>query len=299
MVRPLLEEKAQKNSHFWDTLLHRQKISPRIETKVLSAIEVSSKTKAAMRALEEAKGAGRYEQVDFKAFNLQVKAVRIVSPPQKNLYGSAFNEVFRELQAHNIPVFVDAHAIMRFGGSGYVFKEGFGADKKAAFFIAPLSGNIVVRHELQHIRDFIINYDQYIQALPEVPETMINLLERSIAGENLEKKDYKMFKAAMGVEWGLSEARASEASLQSIFTAKGFREIVATKTWHWEMFAYFNELLNASRANVKLLESLKRGQISYPHKLKATSKAVAFLIAVPALVGLASGGIFYTLTILM
>ena len=289
MARPLLEEKSQRNSRFWDTLLHRQRIFPKIETTILDAVVVSPKTKAVLRALEEAGGEGRFERVDLKDSKRRIKAVRVLSPPQNNLYGSAFNKVFRELEANNIPVFIDPHIIKDMGVGGYNYKEGFGPDKKAAFFIGAKGGNLIAGHELRHIRDFIMDYEQYKRALPEASEKLFGLLNRMMAGEKLHSKEYKILKAATDLEVNLGEIRASEESLKKILTREGRAEIWDDKTWHWEMFMYFIELANASTSSVRFFLNLRRSELSYPHKLKMASKMVLFLAPLPVILGLVSG----------
>ncbi len=267
-----------------------------IANGVLSAEQTSPETRTAMQALEESGGRGRYQWVRFKGKSEQdnklVGVVEVTSPPRIPIYGSAFDEVFAELNAHRIPVFVNAHM----GNvGGLVSVDRFGADAKAFFFITPRGGNLTVRHELQHIRDLVTRYSEFQKALPEVSPQLIALLERQEAGEVLSEREEKILDTvANHLVFGLGEARASEASLANLFSARGLAEMADPKTWPMEVITYISELTNTSVANLRLLYGLHDSELSYSSsELEITSKVLFFGAAgVSIPVAIAAGSIF-------
>ena len=292
LARPLLETRAEDTSSAWkkfNDLFGNDFVQ--VDTTALEADEVSLDNQIAMHLLTADGGRGRYEHVKYgiPANERSFHAVRVISPPQGSIYGSAFGEVFNELDAQGIPVFINPDLAEK-GLGGQFSTMKFSSDTKVIFEIGPRGGNIASRHELQHARDLFINFVEFAQTLPEPPPAMIRLLERREAGEVLEKQDIETFEAMLNLIIGLAEVRASESSLASLFTFKGLREIVATKTWAFEMKMYRQELVNAFVANRQLLENLRQNNLFYSSSgLIVASKGVIFSIIPLAILG---GGVY-------
>ena len=154
----------------------------------VSVDEISRKTRKIMQKLENNGGQGRYERVSF-SWDEVIDVVRVTSPPQNPIYGSAFDEIFGELKSHGIPVFIDVH--MTWNTWGYIVPNNkFLQNAEGFFFIRPIGGNLVGRHELQHIRDYVTRRAKFLSVLPkEIPDTLIHLMEKAERGEVLEEKD--------------------------------------------------------------------------------------------------------------
>ena len=253
-----------------------------IRTSVLDADEdVSLEVRRVLEDLEDAGGRGRYESVDFGVGHEDIRvgeAVRVLSPPRRNIYGSAFGEVFERLDAYGIPVFVQPYMVSE--GDGYMVAERFGSGgAKAIVVIKPGSGNIALRHELRHVRDYVAEAEAFKRLLPALPETVVRLLERMESGEALTEGEQRTFFTAVNLIHFLGEMRASKASLKSLFTPRGFKEIVLTHGWKRELFLYVSEMSNASRNNAYLVRDLSSVAPSRRLLLLPTVKAVFFYLS--------------------
>ena len=267
---------------FWSRLRGSQKV----HTTILNAEQVSPKTQGLMHALEESGGSGRYEQIevlDWTGENVY-EAIRVFSPPLNPIYGSAFENIFQELQAHNIPVFITAYVgafPVYFFVAGQILVDQLGPGTEAFVFLRAKAGNLIARHELQHIHDYVTHYDEFLSALPEPSEKLIQLLERREAGEALNRREEKLLEAANGVRGRLLETRAYEASLAAIFSKQGLREIADPKTWPWEILNYYNALFSAGHYNGSLFFMLQSSDLSDSY---SGESAIAFK------------GVFYSFT---
>ena len=230
-----------------------------VEATLLNAEQASPRARSIMQTLEENGGRGRYEQIIVKE---PVEVIRVLSPPSNPIYGSAFDEVFRELQSYGISIRFATH-LWSFIMPGAVFSSlnEFGPDARIFLVISPGIGNTVLRHELQHVRDRF-HYSEFQSALPKVPPRLMHLLEKREAGEALDERDKKVLEAAFRVMRSLEELRASEASLASLFTAQGLREIADSETWLINILAIYNELFLASIYNADLLYNLWQSDLS-------------------------------------
>ena len=236
-----------------------------IRTTVLEADTVSQKTRKAMELLESAGGEGRYELVEhgltpYKTLPerriKKVEGIRILSPPHKSIYGSAFGEIFKELEAHDIPVFIDPYMGKNTGG--YIVSDyNTPVKPKAALFMRPRTNNITNRHELRHIRDYLTETPAFTDALPEVPSSFVRLLEKKEAGRILRQQEYDRFYDMVSLTLLLGEARASEEVIKHLFTVKGLREMFNSSNWPREIVSWLNELIHFSIANFNLLKRVQ------------------------------------------
>ena len=252
-----------------------------------------------MQELEENGGRGRYTQLKMmkQKETVAIEAVRVLSPPRNPIYGSAFKDVFGELKAYGVQVFISAHLkkLRARAGAITIIREGsIGPGAKLLVVFHPKGGNLVARHELQHVRDFAIDYAEFQTLLPEIPPAWHDLLEKIEAGEALNEREKKILNAAAKVFVALIEAKASEASLSSIFTVQGLREMADVHTWFWEVNTYFNELLNVTTNNIVLLYSLYQSGLSDSHSSNKSTIVlkIGFYSAVSIAIMLASLQIF-------
>ncbi len=194
-----------------------------IKTIMLDNNTVSQEARNAKAALEAAGGSGRYESVQYREYSAK-EFVRVVSPPQNHLYGKAFTEIFRELNVHHIPVFIDPHMEARL--LGYVMIDSYGStDSRAEFFLKQKTNDFVNRHELRHIRDYLTETEDFKQILPDIPDSIVRLLEKKEAGETLTWWNEQRFRATVGIPRSLGEIRAYGESLPDIFTINTLRKI--------------------------------------------------------------------------
>ena len=280
---------------FWSRLRFPSSSKVEVHITTLSAVEVTSELRAIMQELEENGGRGRYIRARDSLGGQIDEAIQILSPPLNPIYGSAFNDVFQELQVYGIPVLIHAFIgtpgilslLMPTMGMVVVLNQ-FGPGAEAFFFMTAKNSNVVTRHELEHIRHRVTHYDEYLQALPEPPEWLVRLLEKREAGEFLSEREEKILYSADGVNHYLSEIKANEASLAAIFSKQGLREIADPKTWPREIYMTYNAILATSLYNAFLLYHLYKSDLSdsYSGELAAASKVVFY-----GLVGL--GGIAF------
>ena len=245
-----------------------------IRTKSVDPTEVSHKARTIMERLQNHGGEGHYELVEYG--NIRTESVRILSPPRENLYGKAFGEIFKELDSHGIPVFIDAHA--DFVDGGHIVVENLVSQgSKTAFFLKPRGGNYVNRHELNHVHDYATKVASFRRSLPDLPERVVRLLEKKEAGEVLEDHEEVVFRAVANLPIFLGESRASEANLRRLlFSKRGIWEIVDRQTWRQEILMYMTEPLNASLANARLLRSLQTIDPQHPDRYAVGLKMVVF-----------------------
>ena len=215
----------------------------------LGVHEASQKDQEVMRTLEENGGRGRYVQLGFSSYD---RGVQILSPPNTSRYGSVFGEIFQEFDEAGIPVFINSNLDLSVAGNILVQKYG-SANSKAVLELRPKTANIINRHELQHLRDFITQTESFKQTLPEVSEPVMRLLEKKEAGERLREEEERMFRAAVDLFLVMAEIKASETTVKNLFTAQGFRELVLTRTWPRELKFYLNDMLLISIRNAQLL----------------------------------------------
>ena len=245
------------------TRLGRYKHGDRIldfNIRPLGVHEVSQKDQKVMRTLEENGGRGRYVKLEFAFGRPRVlRGIQMFSPPNEGLYGSAFEEIFKELDEAGIPVFIYSGRDLGLAG-GAVFVQKYGStNSKALFILKPKTTNIINRHELQHLRDDITQTETFKQTLPEVSESVMRLLERKEAKEILEKEEERMFRAAVDLAHVMGEIKASENSVKNLFTVQGLRELVLTRTWPRELRFYLEEFFNISLRNAQLLLLMNQG----------------------------------------
>ena len=222
----------------------------------LGVQQVSPRTRKAMEQLERAGGKGRYARLEISK-GRQMRGIQILSPPKNGLYGSAFEEIFKEIDEANVLVFaLPGHKFSLVGGNAAIKNAG-STGSKAVLVLRPgtMGGgsNLINRHELQHIRDYATQADAFKQTLPEISESVIRLLEKKESGEVLKEREEKMLLAVVSLFDTMAEIRASESSLRGLFTKQGFQELVFTKTWPKELMAYVNEMINVSLRNTQLL----------------------------------------------
>ena len=215
--------------------------------------QVSGRTRKAMEQLERAGGKGRYAQLEVSKGH-QMRGIQILSPPKNGLYGSAFEEIFKEIDEANMLAFTfPGHKLSSIGGYAAIQNVGSTGSKAVLVFRPGIGGNLANRHELQHIRDYATQTDTFKQILPEVSESVIRLLEKVESGEALGQGEEKMILATVELFHVMGEIRASESSLRNLFTRQGFQELVFTKTWPAELMAYISEMFNVSLRNTQLL----------------------------------------------
>ena len=172
---------------------------PDFNIRPLSIQEIPRKGLEVMETLERNGGKGRYISLEFPlglkipfgGVLKQMKGVQILSPPKEGLYGSAFGEIFKELDEAGVPVFIDSGVDLAFA-NGAVFVQNYGStNSKAVFVLFPKTANLINRHELQHLRDYITQTETFKQTLPEVSESVMRLLEKKEAKETLGEKEGK------------------------------------------------------------------------------------------------------------
>ncbi len=284
---------AERKHDFWSRFVSSSSPS-KVHIIVLNAEQVSPETRAARGELEANGGRGRYERIEgLRSPKADaIEAIRVLAPPRNPIYGSAFDDIFGELQAHGVPVFIDAHLQEKWKAGGVVISwNQFGPDARAIFLMTTRGGNIVGRHELQHVRDLVTDSVEFYSMLPEPPSWLIHLLEKREAGEALEEWEARVLNMVGLVLVSLVEVRASEATLASLFTARGLDEIADPQTWPWEVKFYFNEIFNASLRNIALFYSLQESDIPHAYNEWAIlSKSV--LYAAAGLAILIPGAIF-------
>ena len=273
-------QNAEEGPDFWTRFFNAFPGNMVTMIEEVSVDEVSRKTRRTMQKLKENGGQGRYERVSF-SWDEIIDVVRVTSPPQNPIYGSAFGDIFGELKSHGVPVFIDAH--MPWSRLGYMsFNNGFRQDAKGFFFIRPIGGNLISRHELQHIHDIVTRNTKFLSVLPKkIPDSLIRLVEKRERGEALEEKDLRLLSAVINeVIVNLLEVRASEEMLVSPFTDGGFAEIINTPTWWLEIRMYYLAICLASLENYKLLYSLYENGLSdyYSGELAIASKATSFAV---------------------
>ena len=245
-----------------------------IRSTVLEVDTVSQKTREAMELLESAGGEGRYELVEhgLTPYKMlperkieKMEGIRILSPPHKSIYGSAFGEIFNELETHGIPVFIDPY--MEKNTSGYIISDyNAPVGPKAALFMRPRTTNIVNRHELRHIRDYATETPAFTDTLPEVPPSFVRLLEKKEAdGRIMLQQERQKFYDMVTLPFVLGETRASEEVIKYFLTVKGLREMFNSSNWPKETFSYLNELIIFSIANFNLLKRMQTLDLRSPN----------------------------------
>ena len=252
-----------------------------IQVTNLHHSQVSQKTRDAMEKLEASGGQGIYQQIKYSDGD-SLEVIRIVSPPQNGLYGSAFGEIFREINAHNIPAFVNAHFERRTIRGTIIVNNIFTKNAEAVFFVHPTkSSDIANRHELKHVQDLFSDSSQFQQALAELSWPFIHFLNKDEAmvwGD--QQKEEAALSLLTRLLTDLAEVRASEASVQNLFNSKTIKEVVTTPTFLREIWMYQVELYNASRANINLLIDLRRLSLSHFNRpYYIIFKATTFFIA--------------------
>ena len=173
---------------------------PDFTIRPLGVQEVSSSDREVMEALERNGGKGRYIELElshplklpYDAGTLKkMKGVQILSPSNEGLYGSAFAEIFKEFNEAGIPAFIYSGPELELAGGGVTIQKYGSTNSKGIFMLRPKTSNIINRHELQHLRDYITQTETFKQTLPEVSEPVMRLLERKEAKETLGEKEEK------------------------------------------------------------------------------------------------------------
>ena len=268
------------HSYFWERLgRYSEGVSPGgIRTRELKSDEVSEGLREVMSAIEKSGGFGRYARVRFT--DGQVEAVRVVHPPSDDLYGGVFGEVFRRLNSRNVPVFVrlgkleSALVVEKFGSS----------NAEAAFFTSPKGGNIERRKAFRYIRDLVVSAEEFRRALPDVPASVVALLERKESGGALEAEEEKLFRMAVGLPNVLIETRAYEAAVMDIFNGTALRDFVSVDD---NIFRFSKRLgvlgdytfvapTNAAIGNFRLLVALLHIDPTNPGVLVSGAKVALF-----------------------
>ena len=228
-----------------------------LQYTTLNAPAVSQKSRNAMERLVKNGGQGRYVKVDCLDNEgkcpMTATGIRITSPPVNSVYGSAFGEIFEELDAADVPVVITPHIPPLALGQTFTINN-FSDQVETIFFMRSRTANIINRHELQHIRDDYIRSEEFMRELPKALDLIIDpIAKKAEAGEKLSRSDKLKLSTVGRYITILQEVRASEASVKSLFTAKGFKDILATRTAPIEVAVYLNEAANAFGYNILLL----------------------------------------------
>lgn len=239
--------------NFW-TQFYRSEGRRTFRLTSLEDADVSPRTRNAMERLERNGGRGTYVKIEFfkpdGTSTRQKKGIQVASPPTTPIYGSAFDEIFAQLDAAGVPAIIDAHMNPIIWGLAHTANH-FSNDVQTVFLINHrFVGNLANRHELQHIFDDHIQLDKFMRTWPEGVDTKLRPVAKKVAaGKAIDRSDELKVKAVKNYLWALEEARASEANLGRLFTAQGFKDIFLTRTVVQETLVYISEIVNATVAN--------------------------------------------------
>ena len=227
------------------------------------AVHVSEETRAAMEGLVQSGGLGEYVRFTdvrnvegakgiIRDFGEGKDVLRILSPPRKKIYTDAFDEVFREFDRAGVPVFIDPH--MSSDAYAYItFSHKLSPSAQAAVFFRPQLDRFTLRHELQHLRDFKTHIDEFQRELPELPNSILEILKKRSSGKKLGRKEERKYGSVVGLMSELGEVRASGGSVKSLFTAKGFKEVWLSQNRGRDLNHYLQEVLLSVARNGRLL----------------------------------------------
>lgn len=151
---------------------------------------------------------------------------------------------------------------------------------------SPTTGNyLVLRHELQHVRDFVTDAEPFLNSLPQLPTRYTKIVEKLARGEELNEAEENLVELALKFSNVHAEVRASEAALTSLFSRDGLAAL-GQRPFTITLFA-FNEVLNTAFRNAQVVYYGAR--LGRPNAVIALALAKTLAMYCAYTNGLASG----------
>ena len=178
--------------------------------------------------------------------------LRVLSPPRNKIYTTAFDEVFQEFDRAGVPVFIDPH--MASDAYAYMtFTHQLSPKTQAAAFFRPQMDHLTLRHELQHLRDFKTRIGEFQRELPELPNSILDILKKQNSGKKLSGEEEMKYDLVGKILLALAEVRADEQGVKSLFTAKGFKEMRLSKNRRRDLLHYLKTVDRYESRNIQFL----------------------------------------------
>ncbi len=233
----------------------RQQVRKLDLTKVENPIQYENE----MARLVEAGGEGKYVDVyqstqqgrDTIKMQSVGKGIEVTKAPSDPIYGDVFTQSFNKLKKSNVRIVVKLNqqklmGITIEGASLSTIRRGQ-PNAKGILFINPLHmGNALMRHEMQHMEDFILSPASLNKTMPPLPESLRSAIKKLVRDGKGSLTGSERFRivSAYRLLIDATEIRASEQTFRRLFTRQGLRELFFSPVKKQELFFHLAEFAN-------------------------------------------------------